>query len=360
MKKILFIGVMSMLIVCYSCKHHKEEEKQINYVVTQPIRQDTLFYKSYVCQIHAIQHIDLRALEKGYLQQINVDEGQHVKKGQLLFQILPVVYQAEVQKAQADYDYTFIQYKNTKKLADSNIVSTNELALVKANLDKEKAELELAKAQLAFTQIRAAFDGIVGLFRVRSGSLLDEGDLLSTLSDNSKMWVYFNVPESEYLSFMQNKKKTGKDLEVLLQMANGQIFDQKGVIETIEADFNNQTGNIAFRAGFNNADGILRHGGTGNILMPKPLKNVLLIPQKATFEVLDKKYVYVVGNDSVVKSRRITIETELPDLYVIKNGLKDGEKILLEGLRTIKENDRITYQFIDPKQVINNLGLHTE
>lgn len=360
MKKLFVLAVLGLAVISSGCQKHKEKEEERKYLVTQPIRQDTLIYKSYVCQIHAIQHIELRALERGYLQQIVVDEGQHVKKGQLLFQILPVIYEAELQKAKAEYDYTLIEYQNTKKLADSNIVSSNELALVKAKLDKVKAELDLAKAQLGFTEIRAAFDGIVGLFRVRAGSLLDEGDLLSTLSDNSKMWVYFNVPEAEYLSYMQAKSITGKDQEVLLQMANGQMFDQKGIIETIEADFNNQTGNIAFRATFSNAQGLLRHGETGNILMPTPLKNALIIPQKATFEVLDKKYVYVVGKDNVVKSRRITVDTELPDLYVIKDGLKDDEKILLEGLRTVKENDKIEYDFEDPKEVIHSLGLHAE
>lgn len=360
MKRFTFLICVAGILISAGCGHHEKKEEEKKYLVTTPIRQDTLVYKNYVCQIHSIQHIELRALEKGYLQQINVDEGQHVKKGQLLFRILPIVYQAEMQKAQAEVNFVEIEYQTTKRLADSNIVSKSELALAKAKLDKAVAELQLAKAHLGFTEITAAFDGIVGLFRARSGSLLDEGDLLSTLSDNSKMWVYFNVPEAEYLSYMQTKSISGKDQEVMLQMANGQLFDQKGIIETIEADFNNETGNIAFRATFSNPLGILRHGETGNILMPSPIKNALLIPQKATFEILDKKYVYVVGEDHVLKSRRITIDTELPDLYVVKDGLKDNEQILLEGLRTVKENDKIEYDFEKPQEVIHNLRLHAE
>jgi membrane fusion protein (multidrug efflux system) len=360
MRKLFLIMFFPVLICMHSCSKHHEKEELRKYLVTQPMRLDTMIYKSYVCQIHAIQHIELRALEKGYLKEIMVDEGQHVKKGQLLFQIQPIIYEAELKRAQAEYDYTLIEYRNTKKLADSNIVSSNELAMVSAKLDKEKALLDLAKAQLGFTEIRASFDGIVGLFRVRAGSLLDEGDLLSTLSDNSKMWVYFNVPEAEYLSYMHTKEITGKDQEVLLEMANGQIFDQKGIIETIEADFNNQTGNIAFRATFENQLGLLRHGETGNILMPTPIENGLIIPQKATFEVLDQKYVYVVDKDNVLKARRITIDKEIPDLYVIKSGLKDGEKILLEGLRTVKENEKIAYDFKDPKEVMKTLKVHAE
>ncbi len=146
-------------------------------------------------------------MEKGYLEDIKVDEGQLVKKGQLLFRIMPVIYQAEAQKAQAEVSFAEIEFQNTKRLADSNIVSKNELALAKAKLDKAKAELELAKAHLGFTEINAAFDGIVGLFRVRSEQPVGRGDLLTTLSDNNKMWVYFNVPEAEYLTYIQSKKK---------------------------------------------------------------------------------------------------------------------------------------------------------
>src|SRR5690606_1771530 len=127
----------------------------------------------------------------------------------------------------------------------------NELALAKAKLDKAKAELALAMGHLGFTEIRAPFDGIIDRFRVRLGSLVDEGELLTSLSDNSKMWVYFNVPEAEYLDYI-TREKSDSVLKVQLQMANHQLFDQAGIVETIEADFNNETGNIAFRATFKN------------------------------------------------------------------------------------------------------------
>lgn len=361
MKSFPIFACAISLLINFGCGHHEQKHEEEKFLVTHPIQQDTLVYKSYVCQIHAIQHIELRSLEKGYLQNINVDEGQSIKKGQLLFQVMPLIYQAEMQKAQAELDFSTIEYQNTKKLADSNIVSANELALAKARLDKVHAELALAKAHLGFTEIRAAFDGIVGLFRVRQGSLLDEGDLLTTLSDNSKMWVYFNVPEAEYLSFILSKTNRENLPQVELQMANNQMFDQKGIIETIEADFNNETGNIAFRATFPNPQGILRHGETGNILMPVYLKNALIIPQKATFEILDKKYVFVVDEDHVVRSREITLGVELPHLYVVTAGLNPGDKILLEGLRKVKNGQKITYDFVDPHKAISELHeLHAE
>src|SRR5690606_26412958 len=143
--------------------------------------------------------------------------------------------------------------------------------------------------------------------------------LLTSLSDNSKMWVYFNVPETEYLDYV-TKRHADSLLKVKLQMANNHLFDQTGVVETIEADFNNETGNIAFRATFPNPKKILRHGETGNILMPVYLKKALIIPQKATFEILDQKYVYVIDKDNVVKSRKIDVGTEMPHMYVITGG----------------------------------------
>lgn len=361
MKKLSFFVCLTGLLLSWGCGHNEQKEEEEKFLVTSPIVQDTLVYKNYVCQIRSIQHIELRALEKGYLQNINVDEGQHVKKGQLLFQIMPIIYQAEMQKAQAEVNFIEIEYQNTKKLADSNIVSKNELALAKAKLEKAKAELELAKAHLGFTQITAAFDGIVGLFRARSGSLLDEGDLLTTLSDNSKMWVYFNVPEAEYLTYILTKTSKENFPKVKLQMANNQTFDQDGTIETIEADFNNETGTLAFRATFPNPKGILRHGETGNILMPVDLKDALIIPQKATFEVLEKKHVFVIDEHNVAQSRQITVGMELPHLFVVTGGLKKGDKILLEGLRKVKNNQEISYEFVDPKKAIADLDkLHAE
>jgi membrane fusion protein (multidrug efflux system) len=344
MKFIQFI--VPLLAVSFAaCKHeHEPKHEETTFVVTNPVVKDTVLLRDYVCQIRSIQHIELRALEKGYLQNIYVDEGQLVKKGQLLFQIMPLVYQAEAQKAQAELNFTEIEYQNTKALADSNIVSKNELALAHAKLQKVKSEYELAKAHLGFTEIRAPFDGIIGRFNdIRRGSLLDEGELLTTLSDNSKLWVYFNVPEAEYLDYTK-KAQSGKADKVQLQMANNELFDAHGVIETIEGDFNNETGNIAFRATFPNAKGMLRHGETGKILMPVQVKNAMLVPQSATFEILDKKFVFVVDDANKVGAREIGIGHEMPHIYTVTSGLKPADKILVEGIRKVKNGDVIHYE----------------
>lgn len=329
------------LFSCNHLEHSKHEESVLT--VTQPLKRDTIIHQNYVCQIQAFQHIELRALEKGYLEKIYVDEGQFVKKGQLLFKLNPSIYHAEMLGAKAEKEFVEIEYQTTKELADNKIVSASELALAKAKLDKAKAVLQLANAHLDFTEIRAPFDGIMGRFNVRLGSLLDEGELLTTMSDNRKMWVYFNVSEAAYLTFKMGNAQN-KLPEVKLQMANNVMFHQVGVIETIEADFNNETGNIAFRATFNNPDGLLRHGETGNILMPVDFKNALLIPQSATFEVLDKKFVFVVDKNNVVHTRKITVAAELPHLYIVSKGLLANDKVLLEGIRKVKNNQKIKYR----------------
>jgi membrane fusion protein (multidrug efflux system) len=244
-------------------------------------------------------------------------------------------------------------------LADSNIVSKNELALARAKFDKARAEVATAQTHLQFTSIKAPFNGIMDHFQARLGSLVDEGDLLTTLSDNSQMWVYFNVPEAEYLAY-KSHAQSAKATEVQLKLADNEVFQYPGLVKTIEADFNNETGNIAFRATFPNPKGLLRNGETGNILMTVPLKHALLIPQKATFEVLEKKYVFVVDKNNVVHQQEIGIASEMPDLYVINSGITADNRILLEGLRKVKDGDKVQYDYKAPQAVISNLKVYSE
>ena len=360
MKKNLILAGVSALLCLASCESKKEEkQEQVTFLVTSPLKKDTMVLANYVCQIKAIQHIELRALEKGYLEKIYVDEGKYVKQGQLMFQIMPTMYNAEFNKAEAEVNFVEREYLNTKSLADSNIVSKNELALAKAKLNKAKAEMSIAQVHLGFTSIKAPFSGIMDHFQVRLGSLVNEGDLLTTMSDNSKMWVYFNVPEAEYLNIKTHQNKEDL-LNVKLLMANNQMFKFPGIVQTVEADFNNETGNIAFRATFPNPEGLLRHGETGSIVITQPLKSALLIPQKATFEVLEKKYVYVVDKNNVIRSREIKIAAELPNIFVVQSGLKEDDKVLLEGLRQVSENQKIQYKFLQPASVISHLSLYAE
>lgn len=356
----LFVGLSLAILLLSGCQRSEEPKEEVSkFEVTRPLRKDTSIIKEYVSQIHAYRHIELRALERGYIQDIFVDEGQMVTQGQRMFKIMPNLYEVDLQKSKAEAEMVLIEYQNTKALTDKNIVSANELALAKAKLDKANAEVKLAQTHLNFTNINAPFSGIMDHFNVRNGSLVAEGDLLTSLSDISKMWVYFNVPESEYLDYKTNKIDQ-TPVKVQLKMANGDVFDQVGKIETIEGDFDNKTGNIEFRAVFPNPKLILRHGQTGNILIAIPYKNALIIPQKATFEILDKTYVYVVNKDNKLEQKLITIAAEQPYVFVVKSGLKEDDKVLLEGLRKVHNGQKIEMNIQPPEKVISQLNLHAE
>lgn len=356
---LMLIGLCAVL--CYtSCTTKKEAKEETGkYAVTNPLRIDTSFTKEYVSQIKSVRNIEIRAQEKGYLQNIYVDEGQYVKAGQLLFRIMPKMYEAELLKAQAEAKAAEIELQNTKTLADKNVVSKNELAMAHAKLDQAKAEVAVAKLHLSFTEIKAPFDGTIDRIPLKLGSLIDEGELMTSLSDNSQMFAYFNVSEPEYLNYQTDIKGRG-DKKVSLRLANNEVLKYKGQVETIESEFDGETGNIAFRAKFPNPDKLLKHGETGNVQMTVPLRNALIIPQKATYEIQDKSYVFVVDKNGKVKSRNIVIGSNMPDLYVVASGLSENDKILLEGVQKVKDNDKIKYEFVAPGEVISQLKLKAE
>ncbi|PQO25659.1 efflux RND transporter periplasmic adaptor subunit [Blastopirellula marina] len=335
-------------------------------VVTSPIRKDVISTQQYVCQIHSCKHIEIRALEGGYLEEVRINEGQLVQKGDLMFKILPTLYQAKLDSEIAEANRIEIELKNAQNLLDKNIVSPQELAIKKAELAKVKAKVALAEAELNFTNVKAPFEGIVDRQLVQLGSLVEEGEVLTTFSDNSVMWVYFNVPEARYLEYkrqLDQDKAAGngeEHLQVELKLANSEIFPQPGKIGAIEADFNNTTGNIAFRADFANPNGLLRNGQTGTVLIHRTIHNALVIPQRATYEILAKQYAFVIDKDNVVRQRDIEIQSEQDDIFVIKKGLEEGDKIILEGIRQVRDGDHIEYEFRPAEEVLGNLKYHAE
>jgi membrane fusion protein, multidrug efflux system len=331
---------------------HRENQK---IVVTSPQAKNVTITQPYVCQIHSQRHINVRALANGYLQKISVKEGQAAKQGDVMFEILPTLYQAKYDAELAEVQVAEIEFNNTKKLFEQNSVSSQEVALHRAKLAKAQAKAKLAEAELNFTKVRAPFDGIVDRLHEQVGSLINERDILTTLSDNRVMWVYFNVPEARYLEYKASLGK-GEDQRIELVLANGSKFPKLGKIGAIEAKFNNETGNIPFRADFENPDDLLRHGQTGTVLIHCTLNNAIVIPQRATFEILDKRYVWVVDKDGVVHQREIVIQNELEDIFVIKFGLDVNDKIVLEGVRQLRDGDRVEYEFRKPEQRLRRRG----
>ena len=354
-RKISRISIIA--IVCLlACKEKSEEKKEISkYTISNPIVMDTAITKEYIAQIQSIQNIEIRTQVKGYLDAINTDEGKLVSAGQVLFNIMPKVYEAEVLKQTAELKNAELELMNVKTLAEKNIVSKVEVSMAQAKLDKEKAELSKSQLELSFTKIKAPFTGVIDRIRFKKGSLIDEGGLLTTLSNNKEVYAYFNVSEVEYLDY--ENKKSNDNQKVTLLLANGDEHKYKGQIETIEGEFDNETGNIAFRAKFPNPDLLLKHGETGKVRLTIPIQNALIIPQKCTYELQDKIYVYVVDSENKLKSRNIVIKQKLSNLYIVESGLNETDKILIDGLQTAKEDEKIEVEFIKAKDVIANLQL---
>ncbi len=354
--RILAISLALISLSVPACDQHEEKvaEEQHKIVTTCPEAKDVIVTQQYVCQIHSRRHIKVKALEDGYLQEVRVNEGQAVKKGDLMFKIVPTLYQAKLDGEMAEAKLAELELNNTNRLLKDNVVSPNEVALYKAKLDKAKARANLAEAELNFTSVKAPFDGIVDRLDEQLGSLIKEGEVLTTLSDNSVMWVYFNVPEANYLDYMGGASQDKASQKIELVLANGTKFKHTGAIGAVEANFNSETGNIPFRADFPNPDGLLRHGQTGNVLIHRTVKKALVIPQRATYEILDKRYVYVIDKDDMVRQREIEIQHELDDIYVIKKGLDANDKIVLEGVRQVRDGQKVECEFREPKEVMGN------
>jgi membrane fusion protein, multidrug efflux system len=365
-RTILAIAVAMISFSLPACSRddegHPPEHHKI--VLTSPVERDVVITQRFVCQIHSQRHIEVRALQEGYLEAISVTEGQVVKQFDVMFKVVPALYKARWDAEVAEARFANVEFVNTEKLYEKNVVSSQELELYRARLAKAKAKADLAEAELKFTEVKAPFDGIIDRLRQQQGSLVKKEDLLTTLSDNSTMWVYFNVPEARYLEYMtQIGAKSGQnhsqiqlvDSRIELMLANGSKFENNpGKFLTVEGKFNNETGNIAFRADFPNPAGLLRHGQTGTILLHRSMKNAVVIPQRATFEILEKQYVWVVGEDHVAHQRPITISHELEDIYVIKSGLGLKDKIVLEGVPQVHENDKL--EDVDFRKLGETLG----
>lgn len=396
---ILWVLIPLALSSCQRHKNHLEHDHH-KIVATSPVVRDVVLTQQYVCQIHSRRHIKVCALQNGYIDEVAISEGRAVKQGDILFKIMPTLYQAKLDAELAEAQLAQLEFNNTKKLFEDRVVSNQEVALQQAKLDKAKAKAKLAAAELNFTIVRAPFDGIVDRVEQQLGSLVKEGEVLTTLSDNSVMWVYFNVPETRYLEYMaemgqsssqlpptnkkdgqdgndltrgqQKNKKNDKDVShekggmikespnIELVLANGKKYAYQGSIGAIEAKFNNETGNIPFRADFINPNGLLRHGQTGTVLIHRTVKNAIVIPQRATFEILDKQYVYVIDKDDVVRQRNIIVQNELDDIFVIKSGLEPNDRIVLEGVRQVHDGSNVKCEFRKPDVAYANQKYHSE
>ncbi|MRT92818.1 efflux RND transporter periplasmic adaptor subunit [Ancylomarina sp. 16SWW S1-10-2] len=362
LNKIVII-VMSLTVLA-SCSGEKENQNKANpeLSVLEVKAENQQFNETFTSTIKGKQDIGIWPKVTGFITGVKVDEGSIVRKGQLLFSIDPVQYQeavnvakANVAVANASVATAKLTAENKKALGDRNIISSYEVQLSQNELGSNKAQLALAEAQLisaqkdlSYTRITSPTDGIIGKIPFRLGTLVSSSmsDAMTTVTEFSSMYAYFSITEKKLLSLSKENSST-KDIikslpKVQLKLSDGSIYIELGTIETISGTIDESTGAASIRASFPNENGILRSGGTATIILPYSLENCLLIPQNATFEIQDKKFVYTVDKDSKVSATEIVIyPLNNGSDYVVTKGLSTGDKIVIEGINSIQNGSTI-------------------
>jgi membrane fusion protein, multidrug efflux system len=351
--KISSVLCIAVCLLTVSCTYKKEAESVDTHKVIYPILEDVTYSNKYVAQIQSVGYVEIRSKIRGYIGKIYVDEGQPVKKGQLLFALSSSVFEKELQKANAAYKSAVADLKvaevelaNVTTLVEKNIVSKSELHVIQAKVDALRADVEEAVANkeqvalnLLFSNIRAPYDGFINRIPNKVGSLIEEGDMLTSLSDNREIFAYFHLSEIDYLNYLATGEQ-GTSV-VGLELANNALYGHEGRIEMIESEFDSSTGNIALRARFSNPDGLLKQGANGKVIVNETLKSALVIPQKSTFEIQDQLYVYVVNKENVLEQRNIVSKMRLAKYYVVESGLSKDEQILFEGVENVMNGDQV-------------------
>ena len=318
--------------------------------------------KTYPATIKGLQDIEIRPQVSGFIVKLCVDEGATVKRGQALFQIDPTQYkaaynqaEASVEAAKANLETVKSTEANKRMLYEQKIVSdfeyqtaVNNLLSAKASLAQAEAMLTSAKQNLEFCTVTSPSDGVIGTFPYRIGSLVSPSvvEPLTTVSQIGDMYVYFSMTEKQLLEMTRSELSLKEQLsempEVKLQLADGSIYESLGKIDAVSGVIDQTTGSVSMRAIFPNEKNILRSGGMANIIFPYVMNDVIIIPQNATQEIQDKKFVYVLQPDSTLKHTEITI-SNLNDgkNYIVLGGLKAGQQIVIEGVQNLKEGQKI-------------------
>ena len=336
--------------------------------VTKIEARDTVIYRSYVADVQALRNVELRARVPGFLEKIYADEGKTVTKGQLLFKISQEEYAAELAKAKANLQNAIAQTKASelevdrlRVLVNKNVLAASELEVSLAKLVAVKSRIEEARSaevnatmRLSYTSIRAPFDGIIDRIPLKTGSLINHGTLLTTVSDVSSVYVYFNVSEGEYLEYVKSKgdDTTQSQRSVRLILADGSPYPHEGAIETMDGEFTASTGSIAFRARFPNPNKLLKHRATGRISLSNVLKDALMVPQKAVFEIQDKNYVFVVDDNNQVHLKNFVPKLRFSYYYVVASGLEVGDRIVYEGIQNLRDGMQINPQAVEMDSLI--------
>ncbi|MFV0565916.1 MAG: efflux RND transporter periplasmic adaptor subunit [Flavobacteriaceae bacterium] len=352
--QVLTIGVLALLFT--SCKNEQQQGTQQQQalpfaVTTVPQKNVTSFIK-YPTNIEGIINSDVRAKVSGYIQNVLVDEGQKVKKGQPLFRLETQSLSQQAEAAKAAVNVAQVEVEKLKPLVEKNIISAVQLETAKANLAQAKSSYNSVVADIAYANVTSPVDGYVGAIPYREGTLVSASSVkpLTTVASIDKVYAYFSMNETEYLNFLQ--KTEGQNLQekinnfpkVSLILANGQTYNQEGTIQTVTGQIDANTGTVSFRAMFNNPDVLLTNGNSGTIEVPTDYKNVLVVPQSATFEQQGQIFIYTVKDDNTVAATLITVKDKTDLLYIVSSGVNAGDKIVVKGVGKLRNGMPIVPQ----------------
>ncbi|MEH0154915.1 efflux RND transporter periplasmic adaptor subunit [Limibacter armeniacum] len=364
--------LLSTLCLC-ACggKQPPQQQEAGTFPVITLKQYDAPVYYDFVGDIQGVQNVEIRARVQGYLQKIYVDEGDLVKKGQPLFKIEDQQYQASVAQANAAYSSAVANAKSAqvevdrlKPLVEKNVVSSTELdaaqakfSAANAQIKEAEAQLNNAKINLSYTYIKSPVNGILSLIPYKVGSLISANTLLTTVSNVSQIYAYFNVSEAQFLDYTrslkgENDRGFERRPEVELILADGSTYPYRGKVETIEGQFDKETGSVSVRCLFPNPDTLLRTNTTGKIRITQMRKDVILVPQKSTYELQDKIYVYVLGDSNKVQSRNFIPQSRSSLFYIVNDGVKPGEKVVYEGTQRLQEGMTISPNMMSMDSIV--------
>lgn len=362
----LYVLIISSALL-FSCGNstemtHPADNKPVLIPVVRLAPVDTTIYQEYVADIQASKNVEIRARIQGFIEEILVDEGQEVEKGQPLFRLSSAEFDnelaragASLAKAKAEAKAAELELKRVKTLVSKNIISQPEADLAEAKVRSAEAKVaeaksleENARIRLGYTYIRSPFNGVIDRIPQKRGSLVDQGTLLTTISDLEHVYAYFSVSESEYLRYQRANnigRQTAYD-DIRLLLADGTEFPYRGKVETMESEFNSGTGSIAFRATFPNPGKMLKHGASGTILLKNSMNNALIIPQKAVMEIQDRSFVFLVDKNNTVKMKSFNPKERIDEYVVVQSGLSENDAIVYEGIQNIREGAVIAPKYI--------------
>ena len=355
MKNKSFIGALAALLIVASCGKKEEQAPApgpMPFPVQTVAKQDATVYEEYTANLEGRQNVEIRPKVSGFIQKIYVDEGQVVRKGQLLFKLETQTLNQDAAAAKANVTAAQVEVDRLKPLVDRKIISNVQLETAKAKLAQAKATYSSVAANINYGTIVSPVDGVIGSLPYKEGTLASATSEmpLTTVSDSKVMRAYFSMNEKQMISFSREFK--GSTLEekikntpaVSLRLVDGSTYEEKGRIATVSGLANAATGTSQLRAEFNNPQAILRSGGKGTVLLPITIKDAIEVPQNAVFDMQGKQMLYVVGKDNTVKSKIVQVKTTSGLNFIIESGVEPGEVIVVEGTSKLKDGMAIVPQ----------------